>query len=314
MKYVAAIQYPFLGTLNGGMNWSNATGGYNAVTCGLPCISPNYRAFTWNNRDEAKVSYLANITVIPSVTISPSVKYQQDSYGVDPNFNTGLVNSPNLGVKESTMLGAGVDAVYTPRPDLSLSLSYYWDKYNTLYYATTGTGNPNLAGALVNSNNAANFIVATRDNEYVNTFAAAIHYAFIPDKLDFDLRGAISDALVQQSTACPTAVFTGNNAGASCGAYPNDTNLFSHVEANLTYKLDPALLGETSVNNMKLRLRYMWETNAVSNWQNDALAAYTPGTNVTGAPGVITNTPLWMGYNNPNYNVQALAASLIVQW
>ena len=86
------------------------------------------------------------------------------------------------------------------------------------------------------------------------------------------------------------------------------------MEANLTYKLYPALLGETSFNNMKLRLRYIWETNAVSNWQNDALAAYTPSTNVTAAPGVITNTPLWMGYNNPNYNVQAVAASVVMQW
>jgi hypothetical protein len=321
MKYVAAVQYPFLGTLNGGMNWSNATSGYNAVNCGLPCISPNYRAFSWNNRDEAKASYLANITVIPSVTISPSVKYQEDHYGVDPNFNTGLGNSPNLGVKDSAILSAGVDAVYTPRPDLSLSLSYYWEKYNTLYYATTGTGDPNLAGQLVNGNKAANFMVATRDNEYVNTVAATMHYAFIQDKLDFDLRGALSDGLIQQSTACDsTKAFTGNNAGAACTAFPNDTNLFSHVEANLTYKLDPALLGESSINNMKLRLRYLWESNALSNWQNDALAPYSPGTNVTGAaPGtppvpVITNTPLWMGYNNPNYNVQALAASLIVQW
>ena len=29
MKYVASVQYPYLGTVNGGMNWSNATGGYN---------------------------------------------------------------------------------------------------------------------------------------------------------------------------------------------------------------------------------------------------------------------------------------------
>ena len=149
------------------------------------------------------MSYLANITVIPSVTISPSVKYQEDRYGVDPNVNTGVGNSPNLGVKDSTILSAGVDAVYTPRPDLSLSLSYYWEKYNTLYYATTGTSNPSTGRQLVNGNNAAH--VTVRDNEYVNTVAAAMHYAFIPGKLDFDLRASLSDGLVQQSTACPTA-------------------------------------------------------------------------------------------------------------
>ena len=267
MRYVAAVQFPYLGKANGGMNWVNGQGGYNAVNCGLPCISPNYRAFTWNNRDEAKVSYLANITVIPSVTISPSVKYQEDRYGLDPYSNTGLGNSPNLGVKDSSILSAGVDAVYTPHPDLSLSLSYYWEKYNTLYYASTGTGNLNLPGTNppVNSNKAAgNFLEIVRDNEYVNTVSAGAHYAFIPGKLDFDLRGALSDGLVQQSFACPGAVFTAANAGATCGAYPNDTNLFTHVEANLTYKLDPALLGESSINNMKLRLRYTWESNAVS--------------------------------------------------
>ena len=48
----------------------------------------------------------------------------------------------------------------------------------------------------------------------------------------------------------------------------------------------------TGFNNMKLRLRYMWESNAVSNWQNDALAPYTPSTNVTGAAGANSNAPV----------------------
>jgi len=59
--------------------------------------------------------------------------------------------------------------------------------------------------------------------------------------------------------------------------------------------------------DLKASLRYTWERNAVSNWQNDPLAPFTSfvgnGANF-----------LWMAYNNPNYNVHMIAGSLIATW
>ena len=52
-------------------------------------------------------------------------------------------------------------------------------------------------------------------------------------------------------------------------------------------------------------MRYTWESNSVANWQDDLLMPFTLA---------ISATALWMGYNNPNYNVQMIAASLISSW
>jgi hypothetical protein len=48
----------------------------------------------------------------------------------------------------------------------------------------------------------------------------------------------------------------------------------------------------------------VWERNSVDNWQNDSVAPYnTWATNA-----------LFMAYNNPNYNVHMLMASLAFTW
>ena len=286
---VANVQFPVVGAYS-----SEGGGPFTAANCKSPCIPVAYQQFMYDNRDETRVQFLTNIVVLPGVTVSPSVKYQDDNYGVNPAYNLGLA--------DSAMVSAGVDLTYVPHPDLAFSLSYMWEKYNTHFYASRENPNPPAPFSPVTNS----------DDEYVNTVVAAMNYAIIPNKLNFDLRAAISDGVVQQSTGC--APITSGAEVLTCGAYPNDTNLFEHVEANLTYKLDPALLSDIGFKDMKLRLRYTWERNAVANWQNDPLAPFTSSVNPTSAAGALSNTTLWMAYDNPNYNVQAIAASLIVKW
>jgi len=306
---VADVQYPNIG--GGYPSYQSSPGVF--TSCSSPCISPAYRQFMYDNRDETKLNFLTNITVFQGVTVSPSVKYQEDYYGINPNYN--------IGMSDNVMVSTGVDVVYVPHPDLSFSFSYYWEKYDTLFYSTSANGSSlaNSAGGGLNyTASGLSSVVTNRDNEYVNTFVAAMNYAIIPNKLNFDLRASVSDGVVAQSTACIPlgTVNPANVTGSTCGVYPNDTNLFEHVEANLTYKFDPAFLVDNGFKDMKLRLRYTWERNAVANWQNDPLAPFTSSVNPTGSAltGTLTNTALWMAYDNPNYNVQAVAASLIVSW
>ena len=58
--------------------------------------------------------------------------------------------------------------------------------------------------------------------------------------------------------------------------------------------------------NIKANLHYTWERNAVDNWANDPLTAYTNLASQTGS--------LWLAWNNPNYNVHMLSSSLIASW
>jgi Putative outer membrane beta-barrel porin, MtrB/PioB len=58
--------------------------------------------------------------------------------------------------------------------------------------------------------------------------------------------------------------------------------------------------------DIKARLRYTWERNSDANWQNDSLAPFTD------IPGLTNGT--WLGYYNPNYNVQIMTGSLVITW
>jgi len=52
-------------------------------------------------------------------------------------------------------------------------------------------------------------------------------------------------------------------------------------------------------------LRYTWEKNSVASWQNDLLLQFTPS---------VSSSALFLGFDNPNYNIQMIAASLIASW
>ena len=56
------------------------------------------------------------------------------------------------------------------------------------------------------------------------------------------------------------------------------------------------------------KLRYVWERNSVNNYDQDIMQAYMNP--------LISNTGFmtWMAYNNPNYNVHLIGASLGVKW
>ena len=56
------------------------------------------------------------------------------------------------------------------------------------------------------------------------------------------------------------------------------------------------------------KLRYVWERNSVNNYDQDIMQAYmNPLINNTGFQ-------TWMAYNNPNYNVHLIGASVGLKW
>jgi hypothetical protein len=135
-----------------------------------------------------------------------------------------------------------------------------------------------------------------------------MNYAAIPGKLDFDLRYTISAGVDQQKLLTnpnmPAGV-CGTGITTCVGAFPDNTTLFERLDAIATYKFDPIWVRQTGfTGDVKAKLRYTWERNSVSNWQNDSLAPFTP----------VLPSSIWLAYNNPNYNVHMIAASLIASW
>jgi hypothetical protein len=271
--------------------------------------APAYQQFMFDNRERTKVNLALDVVVFRGVTISPTFKYQDDFYGLNPANQEGLT--------DSRMTSWGVDVGWVVTPDLSFAASYYWEKYDqSLYNYTnvalsnlTGTGWPyeaqpgNCSLPQTSANLQANCLLITSDKAHVNTVTAAMNYAAIPGKLDFDLRYTVSWGVDEQRLVTPTTAFAGCT---NCvGVFPNDTTLFERLDAIATYKFDPDWVRSMGFNgDLKAKLRYTWERSGDSNWQNDPLAPFFP---------TLSNA-IWLGYQNPNYNVQMIAGSLIASW
>ena len=271
-NFVQSIQFPTI---------SNGNGTFTPTTSSW-FYSSGYQQFMFDNRQQTKANLAADIVVFRGVTVTPTIKYQDDNYGINPLNEDGV----NYNRQTST----GVDVGWVISPDLSLAVSYYWENYNLNMYnniSGNGTSTPPFGGGPV----------VTFDKETVNTVTAAVSYAAIPDKLNLDVRYLISLGVDQQ--ICPQCV----------PSYPNDNTLFERLDATATYRFDPTWVHAAGFKgDLKAKLRYTWERNSVNNWQNDSLAPFTPFINSA------SSSFLWLASDNPNYNVQIVAASLMASW
>jgi MtrB/PioB family decaheme-associated outer membrane protein len=242
--------------------------------------SPAYQQFMFDNRQQIKSNLAADIVLFRGVTVTPTFKYQDDDYGLNPLNEEG--------VNYNHQISAGVDVGWVISPNLSVAVSYYWENYNLQMFSNSsgnGTDAPPFGAGQV----------VTFDHSPVNTLTAAVDYVAIPDKLNFDVRYTISKGVDNQTcNLCDSP------------AFPTNTTLFQHLDATAMYKLDPTFVRQMGwKGDVKWKLRYTWERNSVSNWQSDSIAPFSPA---------ISSTMLWLAYNNPNYNVQMVAASLIATW
>ena len=261
--------------------------------------SPAYRQFMYDNRERTKADFAIDLVAFRGVTISPTLKYHEDFYGLNP------LNQ--LGVSDQRTLSTGVDVGWAVDPTLSFVFTYYYETIGQWLYSNAST-----AGSSVPPPPPASAFggpVLTSDKQHINTVTAGINWSAIPDKLNFEVRYALSDGIDAQVCSLCTTSFNGTQIASTAGnPFPNDTTLWQRLDATATYKFDPTWVRSMGFNgDLKASLRYTWERNAVSNWQNDPLAPFTSfvgnGANF-----------LWMAYNNPNYNVHMIAGSLIATW
>jgi hypothetical protein len=240
----------------------------------------------YDNRERTKADFAIDLVAFRGVTISPTFKYQEDYFGLNPlNQN---------GISDQRMLSTGVDVGWVVDPNLSFVFTYYYETIGQWLYSTSGGGS---GAVLPPPASAYGGQVLTTDKQHINTWTAGISWSAIPDKLNLDVRYALSDGVNEQQ--CSRCVTGGN-------PFPNDTTLWQRLDATATYKFDPIWVRQFFNGDLKAKLRYTWERNSVNNWQNDPLA---PFTSFVGGANF-----LWMAYNNPNYNVQMLAGSLIATW
>jgi hypothetical protein len=212
-------------------NWFIET--YTHVTSGIGFTpqsgswfySPAYRQFMFDNRERTTADFAIDVAAFRGVTVSPTLKFKNDYYGLNPLNEEGLTDNRSI--------SAGVDVGFVVSPKLSFAFSYYWEDYNQQFYSNTSNQTPTAGqGLIINS-----------DRALVNTWTAAVHWATIPDKLNVDLRYAISDGVEKQ--ACSACVATVNgSSGPPTPVFPNITTSLQRLDATAAYKFDPTFVSQ----------------------------------------------------------------------
>jgi Putative outer membrane beta-barrel porin, MtrB/PioB len=96
-------------------------------------------------------------------------------------------------------------------------------------------------------------------------------------------------------------------------AFPDYNTIANRVDASAKYILDPTItamcgwIGETFI-----RVRYLYEQNKVSNWQNDLVQVYLYAVTNSSTTGL--KQQIFMAGDNPNYTAQAIVATFGAKW
>jgi MtrB/PioB family decaheme-associated outer membrane protein len=261
--------------------------------------STAYRQFFLDNRNRNIGKFSVAVDVSPNLRITPTGGWQEVDYNLNPVTELGVMNK--------RAWNAGVEAAYAVSPDTRFLFSYMWEHRNQLV-ASTGFNNedtPPFPGDScaqpANPSDCHYYRANVEDN--VNTFIVRADHALIPNKLDLSLGYTYSRAVNSQ----PINFADGHIPDG--GQFPDVKNTFQRLDAILRYKLDESLVRQFGwKGNVTAKLRYAWERNSVANWQNDLMQNYMQPIDPN------TGYMVWLAGNNPNYNVQLIAASLAFTW
>jgi hypothetical protein len=279
---------------------------------GLPVASgaenPWLRDVDLANRNRNVANIYADITTpISGLTLTPTAGMRWDDYPSDP----GILSQPGgvqLGLRNDHNWNAGLEADWTINSNVSFVLSYTYEQIRQ-----------RMIGSSSGANTATTAYYNSDMGENVNTLTAGANFQLIPDRLALKLSGTYELAKDNWNTGayfCPAGVSTANCGIATAGsnpAYSPNNTTFTHLDATLTYKFDPTFVMQLgNGGEAYLQLHYLWERESVTNWQADSASTYLYST--LNSSTVAFKDMIFMAGDNPNYNAQAISASLVIKW
>ncbi len=289
------------------------------VPTGFPTstnYSPFYRQFYLDDRDRATARAQVDVDVIRGLTISPTVVWRDDEFRLQTN---------QLGLTHDRSTAAGVEANYAMNSSRRFLFSYMNEQRNQYQLASGTTLAPFTTNAAylchapaAPSTFSTCQLYSANIQDRVNTFIIGANWAAIPRRLEFgvnytDSYGKVSSPLVQQNGTGPvlSTLTTAGNATTAAMQFPDVTTHYQRVELNGKYVFDPDAVRSAGLKGeVSLRLRYAWERNSVTSWNNDLAMPYM----FTVQPQTNTLYYQSMAWNNPNYNVHLLGGTVAWAW
>jgi MtrB/PioB family decaheme-associated outer membrane protein len=91
--------------------------------------STAYRQLMIDDRDRWIANVAVDVVVLPRLLVTPTFKYQDDNYRLDPNTEQGLADSRSW--------NAGLDVTYMVNSDTSITVGYMRESYDQFLYGTS---------------------------------------------------------------------------------------------------------------------------------------------------------------------------------
>jgi MtrB/PioB family decaheme-associated outer membrane protein len=287
-----------------------------------PNYSPAYRQFYLDDRDRAQAKFQVDVDVLRNFTVTPTVNWRDDEF---------QLSQTELGMTHDRSLAAGLEMAYVATPDLRFLFSYMneqrgqFQRASSTYLFPFATNNVNGGATYLCPNTNGNAIGAPATylcqsygadiNDRVNTFIIGVTWAAIPKRFDVGLNytlsmGKDSSPLFMQNGTGPVV---SNNFGSNIASpqFPDVTTTFQRLEANAKYVIDPDFIHSLGwKGEVALRLRYTWERNSVTNWNNDFMQPYMYQTLNQSQVAYYQA----LAFDNPNYNVHMIAGAIAWAW
>ena len=283
----------------GGFQWATPPGSF--PNAGSVWNNQDFRAFYLSGRIRSKADIQASVTVIPNFVVTPSFAYINDYYpmpdqrGMIPTAAQNWSQLYQEGLNWAKTMQSGVDISWTPVKNLKLFGFYMFEKTSRGYQG----GSPGNVNVLNVSQ-----MQKISNGEAVQTFRAGFDAAVIPER--FDVKGAFTIAHGRASQNLP--LVTGVTPATFIN-YPDVVTNLMRAEVDAKYTFSDGWLHQMGLKGkLSARLNYTWEHNSVTNWQASTINyMYNPALTTV---GYMT----WLGYNNPNYNIHRLGASMAYKW
>jgi hypothetical protein len=288
----------------------------NTIPAGMPNgttnYSPYYRQLYLDDRDRAQARFQVDVKVLNNLTVTPTFNLRNDTY---------IFGQNQEGLTSDRSYAAGIEAAYAATPDATFLFSYVNERRSQNVLSASNTyvcPFTSSAAACATSYTAAQ-LSSTNVQDRVNTFIFGVNYAVIPQKFDLHLGYTLS--MGNNSQPLFFANGTGPQSGgfpsfiggvANPGQFPDVNTTFQRVDATAKYVVDQDFVTSLGLKGeVALKLRYAWERNSVTNWNNDTMQPYmyTAGMNMAQAGYV-----QWMAGNNPNYNVHLIGGAVTFAW
>jgi MtrB/PioB family decaheme-associated outer membrane protein len=248
--------------------------------------SDYYRQFFLDDRDRAQARFQIDVDVVRNLTVTPTLKWQDDEYRLQAN---------QVGVSHDRSLGAGLELAYAATSDLRFLASYMNEQHNQFIWSANQQFAPygTFTGPYTGTQ-----LWGSDINDRVNTFIFGVNYAVIPSRFELGLNYTLAYA----TNTSPVYFVNGTTPNPQ---FPAVTTNFQRIDANAKYVIDPNYTHSLGIpGQVALKLRYAWERNSVTNWNNDLIMPFSP----------TYGYQQYMAWDNPNYNVHMLAGTVAWAW